>query len=75
MQNELRNAQRRRQRLKHKARLLSSGDLLEVMQLREDEGAVKKIAKTAQPQEPPALASDGTDSQPPDLEAPEEEGS
>ena len=40
--NELRNAQRRRQRLKHKARLLSQMDLLEVMHLRSDEEAVKR---------------------------------
>ena len=46
LQNELRNAQRRRKRLKHKARLLTAADLLEVMQLRQDE-IVVKAAKTA----------------------------
>ena len=76
LQNELRNAQRRRKRLKHKARLLSASDLLEVMQLREDENVVKKVAKTAQREEPAALAPDeevgsGRD----DLEDPEEEAS
>ena len=41
LQNELRNAQRRRKRLKHKARLLTAADLLEVMQLRQDENCQK----------------------------------
>ena len=58
LQNELRNAQRRRKRLKHKARLLNASDLLEVMSLRQDEGTVKKVAKTTQPEEPAALGSD-----------------
>ena len=53
LQNELRNAQRRRTRLKHKARLLTTADLLEVMQLRQDEN-VSKVASTASG-EPAAL--------------------
>ena len=40
--NELKNAQRRRKRLKHKARLLSQMDLLEVMNLRHDEEKTKR---------------------------------
>ena len=39
---ELKNAQRRRSRLKHKARLLSQFDLLEVMNLRTDEAQSKR---------------------------------
>ena len=39
--NDLKNAQRRRKRLKHKARLLSQLDLLEVMNLRQDEEKTK----------------------------------
>ena len=41
--NELRNAQRRRKRLKYKARLLSQMDLLEVMNLRTDEEHAKRL--------------------------------
>ena len=37
VQNELKNAQRRRRRLKYKARLLSQDDLLQVMALRRQE--------------------------------------
>ena len=40
--NDLKNAQRRRKRLKHKARLLSQLDLLEVMNLRHDEEKTKR---------------------------------
>ena len=40
--SELKNAQRRRKRLKHKARLLSQMDLLEVMNLRHDEEKTKR---------------------------------
>ena len=40
--NDLKNAQRRRKRLKHKARLLSHIDLLEVMNLRHDEEKTKR---------------------------------
>ena len=58
LQNDLRNAQRRRKRLKHKARLLTAGDLLEVMQLRQDEN-VMKAAKTGDAQELAALDEAG----------------
>ena len=40
--NDLKNAQRRRKRLKHKARLLSQLDLLEVLNLRHDEEKTKR---------------------------------
>ena len=73
LQNELRNAQRRRKRLKHKARLLSAGDLLEVMQLREDETAEKKVAKRGERQESATLVPDqGVGSLSGDLHNPEE---
>ena len=42
MSNLLKNAQRRRKRLKHKARLLSKADLMEVMMLRTEEEAGKR---------------------------------
>ena len=45
---ELKNAQRRRKRLKHRARLLSNDDLSRVMQLREIEKAEREAkAKTS----------------------------
>ena len=47
---ELKNAQRRRSRLKHKARLLSQLDLLEVMNLRTDEERAKR-PRSSQPSE------------------------
>ena len=73
LQNELRNAQRRRKRLKHKARLLNASDLLEVMSLRQDEGIGKKMAKTTKPEEPAALGSDEeVGSERGDVEDPEE---
>ena len=45
--NELRNAQRRRRRLKHKARLLSHDDLAQVLALRQEEveGRAKKTKR------------------------------
>ena len=52
MQNLLKNAQRRRKRLKHKARLLSKTDLMEVMMLRSEEEASKR-AKTGELVQPP----------------------
>ena len=42
MSTLLKNAQRRRKRLKHKARLLSKTDLMEVMMLRSEEEAGKR---------------------------------
>ena len=73
LQNELRNAQRRRKRLKHKARLLNASDLLEVMQLRKDEGIGKKMARTTNSEEPAALGSDEeVGSERGDVEDPEE---
>lgn len=76
LQNELRNAQRRRKRLKHKARLLNACDLLEVMQLRQDDGTMMKMQKMAPPEEPPALGSDEeVGSERGDLDEPEQEKS
>lgn len=60
VKNELRNAQRRRQRLKHKARLLSQMDLLEIMNLRVDEQAAKRARTDESRSEPPASASAST---------------
>ena len=60
VKNELRNAQRRRQRLKHKARLLSQMDLLEIMNLRVDEQAAKQARTDESRSEPPASASAST---------------
>ena len=57
---ELRNAQRRRQRLKHKARLLSQLDLLEVMNLRSDEEASKRARTEEAAAELPAFGSGST---------------
>ena len=42
---DLRNAQRRRARLKHKARLLSASDLASVLVLRQEEEEAKSVAK------------------------------
>ena len=42
---DLRNAQRRRARLKHKARLLSASDLASVLVLRQEEEEAKSAAK------------------------------
>ena len=53
MSNALKNAQRRRKRLKHKARLLSKADLMEVMMLRTEEEACKR-ARTEEESEEPA---------------------
>ena len=53
MSNLLKNAQRRRKRLKHKARLLSKADLMEVMMLRTEEEAGKR-ARTEEDSEEPA---------------------
>ena len=53
MANALKNAQRRRKRLKHKARLLSKADLMEVMMLRTEEEACKR-ARTEEESEEPA---------------------
>ena len=44
---ELRNAQKRKQRLKHRARLLSSEDLMTVIAMRETDGVVRRVAETA----------------------------
>ena len=62
MANALKNAQRRRKRLKHKARLLSKADLMEVMMLRTEEEAGKR-ARTEEDSEGPAPSG------PPDGEA------
>ena len=62
MSNLLKNAQRRRKRLKHKARLLSKADLMEVMMLRTEEEAGKR-ARTEEDSEGPAPSG------PPDGEA------
>ena len=57
---ELRNAQKRKQRLKHRARLLSSEDLMTVIAMRETDGVVRRVAEIAAPPvgaasvEPPA---------------------
>ena len=59
--NELRNAQRRRQRLKHKARLLSQMDLFEVMNLRKDEEAMKRARTEGDVQELAAPDSRSTE--------------
>lgn len=59
--NELRNAQRRRQRLKHKARLLSQLDLLEVMNLRRDEEASKRARSEEEVEELTAPGSGSTE--------------
>ena len=44
---ELRNAQKRKQRLKHRARLLSSEDLMTVIAMRETDGVVRRVAEAA----------------------------
>lgn len=51
---DLKNAQRRRSRLKHKARLLSAGDLASVLVLRqeEEEQKVKVAAKRRRSSQP-----------------------
>ena len=54
VQKELRNCQRRRQRLKRNARQLSNADLLEVLQLRE---ALAKERSAAKPGAPAAGAA------------------
>ena len=60
MANLLKNAQRRRKRLKHKARLLSQTDLMEVMMLRSEEEAGKRARTDEDEAEPiPAGASAG----------------
>ena len=53
MTNLLKNAQRRRKRLKHKSRLLSKTDLMEVMMLRSEEEA-STCARTGELVQPPA---------------------
>ena len=52
MTNLLKNAQRRRKRLKHKARLLSKTDLMEVMMLRSEEEASKRTKMNEEPEVP-----------------------
>ena len=60
MTNQLENAQRRRKRLKHKARLLSKTDLMEVMMLRSEEEASKRAKTEEEPMEPaPIGAAEG----------------
>ena len=60
MSNLLKNAQRRRKRLKHKARLLSKADLMEVMMLRTEEEAGKRPRTEEDPVEPaPSGAAEG----------------
>ena len=54
--NDLKNAQRRRKRLKHKARLLSQLDLLEVMNLRHDEEKAERPRTDGAADELPAAA-------------------
>ena len=58
--NDLKNAQRRRKRLKHKARLLSQLDLLEVMNLRQDEEKTK-VPRTGGGAGEPSAAADRSD--------------
>ena len=53
--NELRNAQKRKQRLKHRARLLSSEDLMTVIAMRETDAAVRRAAETDAPVDPQTL--------------------
>ena len=68
---ELKNAQRRRQRLKHKARLLTAADLASVLVLRqEEEEASRTRTKRRRSSQPGAAgANTGVD------EHPTEEGS
>ena len=47
--NELRNAQKRKQRLKHRARLLSNEDLLAVAAMRETDAVARHACLTAAP--------------------------
>ena len=44
---ELRNAQKRKQRLKHRARLLSSEDLMTVIAMRETDNVTRRAAEAA----------------------------
>ena len=58
--NELKNAQRRKQRLKHKARLLTAADLASVLVLRQEEEENQKHPKrrrSSQPDATPRQAS------------------
>ena len=57
---ELKNAQRRKARLKHKARLLSATDLAAVLVLRqEEEDAKEKAGKKRRSSQPPTTAAQG----------------
>ena len=70
----LKNAQRRRKRLKHKARLLSKTDLMEVMMLRSEEEASKRARTEDDPVEPaPGGAAEGEARAPGHASASEEE--
>ena len=59
---DLRNAQRRRARLKHKARLLSASDLASVLVLRQEEEVTKaKTVKRRRSSQPDPRASEDED--------------
>ena len=76
MSNLLKNAQRRRKRLKHKARLLSQQDLMEVMMLRSEEEAGKRARTDEDPVElAPAGAADGEARAPSHADEAEEQNS
>ena len=74
---DLKNAQRRRSRLKHKARLLSAADLASVLVLRqeEEEQKVKAAAKRRRSSQPDPRASETGDNgdRPANGEEPDEE--
>ena len=58
---ELKNAQRRKARLKHKARLLSASDLATVLVLRQEEGDAKeKAGKKRRSSQPTTRAAQGS---------------
>ena len=58
---DLKNAQRRRSRLKHKARLLSAADLASVLVLRqEEEDAKEKAGKKRRSSQPTTRAAQGS---------------
>ena len=65
---ELRNAQKRRQRLKHRSRLLSSADLVAVLALREQEhlAQLTREAQANRAETPSEPVAEGTGARPAD---------
>ena len=73
---DLKNAQRRRARLKHKARLLSASDLASVLVLRQEEEVTKdKAAKRRRSSQPDTRADEDLHARRNEEEAPEGDAS